>query len=59
MLSLGTVLRNTLLQVAQKRGSAVDKPKQGTTLTDIDSIRTAILDEAAIVWGINFDINVV
>ncbi|KAF8115211.1 hypothetical protein N665_0029s0054 [Sinapis alba] len=37
--------------VAQKRGSAVDKPKQGTTGTDVDSIRTSILDEAAIVFA--------
>ncbi|XP_010548919.1 PREDICTED: probable helicase MAGATAMA 3 [Tarenaya hassleriana] len=37
--------------VAQKRGSAIDKPKQGTTGTDLDSIRTAILDEAAIVFS--------
>jgi senataxin len=37
--------------VAQKRGSAIDKPKQGTTGTDIDSIRTAILEEAAIVFA--------
>lgn len=50
---------NTLLQVAQKRGSAIDKPKQGTTGTDIDSIRTAILEEAAIVWRVIFRINVI
>ncbi|KAG7542768.1 P-loop containing nucleoside triphosphate hydrolase [Arabidopsis thaliana x Arabidopsis arenosa] len=37
--------------VTQKRGSAIDKPKQGTTGTDIDSIRTAILEEAAIVFS--------
>ncbi|KFK23045.1 hypothetical protein AALP_AAs62140U000200 [Arabis alpina] len=37
--------------VKQKRGSAIDKPKQGTTGTDVDSIRTAILDEAAIVFA--------
>ncbi|KAL0648656.1 hypothetical protein Bca4012_046947 [Brassica carinata] len=37
--------------VAQKRGSAIDKSKQGTTGTDVDSIRTSILDEAAIVFA--------
>ncbi|KAF3504992.1 hypothetical protein F2Q69_00045549 [Brassica cretica] len=37
--------------VAQKLGSAIDKPKQGTTGTDVDSIRTSILDEAAIVFA--------
>lgn len=37
--------------VAQKRGSAIDKPKQGTTGTDDDSIKTSILDEAAIVFS--------
>ncbi|KAG2262620.1 hypothetical protein Bca52824_069699 [Brassica carinata] len=37
--------------VAQNRGSAIDKPKQGTTGTDVDSIRTSILDEAAIVFA--------
>jgi len=58
-LAFGYCSDNTLLQVAQKRGSAIDKPKQGTTGTDIDSIRTAILEEAAIVWGFNFRINVI
>ncbi|KAF2586559.1 hypothetical protein F2Q70_00035437 [Brassica cretica] len=37
--------------VAQRRGSAIDKPKQGTTGTDDDSIKTSILDEAAIVFS--------
>ncbi|CAN7069552.1 hypothetical protein IGI04_041942 [Brassica rapa subsp. trilocularis] len=37
--------------VAQKRGSAVDKQKQGNTGSDVDSIRTSILDEAAIVFA--------
>jgi senataxin len=50
-LAFGYCSDNTLLQVAQKRGSAIDKPKQGTTGTDIDSIRTAILEEAAIVFA--------
>ncbi|CAG7911959.1 unnamed protein product [Brassica rapa] len=37
--------------VAQKRGSAIDKQKQGNTGSDVDSIRTSILDEAAIVFA--------
>lgn len=44
---------NTLLQLNKRRGSTIDKSKQGTTGTDDDSLRTSIVDESAIVWRIN------
>ncbi|KAL0727825.1 hypothetical protein Bca4012_023918 [Brassica carinata] len=40
-----------LVVTEQRRGSAIDKRKQGTTGTDDDSIRTSIVDEAAIVFS--------